>query len=838
MNFTENKILKQNKKLKAFLFVFFAVFAFHLYTGVAHAGYCYCAKPDTFPGSTLMVPTVSKGKAPYDAASNSACNDMCYAMIDKNNPTVNFFYFEDKTQSDSIYDKIINGSSMPAVSPEEYLRVNDANGYKIFYNKNNPQQSCSFNVIKPVESFKCMLLGVLQLLGLLFSAVASLFQWMLNPSNISGGGGLLNQPAVKDVWIMVRDTLNMTFIMVLLFAAFCTVFQVEKWNLKKVWLTILINALLVNFSYPIARFFIDVSNVAMYYFLNNMFSGPGQGNGQAIMASFGEASKISSLLTPENYTQYDIAFILAAIIFTFILGITLFVLAVLFVIRLIALVMLVMFSPIGFVGNIFPEASKFAGDWWSNLFKYSFFGPIMVFMMMVSLRIMQAMPNTWNAAAQANVASPSDTNWVSHAAYYSVPIIILWISMGIAQKMGVEGASAVVGAGKKWGGKAAMLMSGGKFAKDTFGAYQARRKQGDAEKTSNRLGKFLGNQQDHLIGSNLSLTKRGRQHANQRYQADEAAEVAAAAKLHDTANMDPGQLKKLAESKDRFDRAAAHLELAAKGKTEGTEELDKTRNDFGADSQVFKQLQNKVKAYDPVAAYAHLSEKDQREKWKDHVTSNQFEAKKVKENSLKADFLEVAMENGGMTAEDLLELTKKPGNYAKKIKGSMEKIVGNGKHNDTTENQFDRNIQLAYAAATGKIYENLTEKQSAEIIKRLNKDNANLEKEVFAGAGGLAFIKHVNTSKFKEIFENLKKDGSPVALLGALKKAQEEGDKETKLKANQLIAQMKKDPSMRVKFEDIGGKFPEKDKDKEKKRKEKNDGSSDKKTNNPVGFQF
>ena len=240
---------------------------------------------------------------------------------------------------------------------------------------------------------------------------------------------------------------------ILLFAAFCTVFQVEQWNLKKVWLSILINALLVNFSFPIARIFIDISNVAMYYFLNHLFSGTGGGSGSAIMASFSDQAKLGLLLKPEDYANTEITYLLAAIIFTFILGMTLFVLAILFVIRLIALTILLMFSPVGFVGFIFPGTKSFASDWWSQLFKYSFFGPIMVFMMMVALTIMKAAPTSgFTTAAVKNVPAGMDANWMANAAYYTIPIIILWIAMGISQKMGIAGADKVVGAGKKWGG--------------------------------------------------------------------------------------------------------------------------------------------------------------------------------------------------------------------------------------------------------------------------------------------------------------------------------------------------------------------------------------------------
>jgi hypothetical protein len=49
-------------------------------------------------------------------------------------------------------------------------------------------------------------------MGWLFAAAATLFAVVVDPNNISGSKGILNKQAVKDVWIMVRDTLNMAFI--------------------------------------------------------------------------------------------------------------------------------------------------------------------------------------------------------------------------------------------------------------------------------------------------------------------------------------------------------------------------------------------------------------------------------------------------------------------------------------------------------------------------------------------------------------------------------------------------------------------------------------------------
>jgi hypothetical protein len=278
----------------------------------------------------------------------------------------------------------------------------------------------------------------------------------------------------------------MTFILILLFSAFCTIFQVEKWNLKKVWLNILINALLVNFSYPIARFFIDISNVAFYYFVNKLFSPTGTVTGSGIFAMFGSASSIGEALKPAAFTQFPIAYQLAMIVVTFILGMTLFIIAALFIVRLMALTMLVMFSPIGFVGYIFPSTRSFADDWWKKLFAYSFFAPIMIFIMAIALRIAEELKveNISSMMSHASVnTTGAQTTWIAHMAFYFIPVIILWMGMGIAKSMGIAGAETVVGAvksGGKW-----LANAPGKYS----GIYGATKKAAD---DFNKKGKLFG----------------------------------------------------------------------------------------------------------------------------------------------------------------------------------------------------------------------------------------------------------------------------------------------------------------------------------------------------------
>lgn len=372
-----------------------------------------------------------------------------------------------------------------------------------------------------------ILSAIQNLMLLLMSAAGTLFSVVISPGNISGPNGILNKQAIRDVWVMTRDTLNMFFILVLLFSAFCTIFQIEKWSLKKVWLSILINALLVNFSYPIARFIIDISNVAMYYFVNNMFTVPGGTvTGNSIFSDFGAVLGLGKILAPEGFAEYGLMMQFTLIIYTFILAMTFLILAILFVVRIAALAILIMFSPIGFVGNIFPATASFAEKWWKNLFNYSFFAPIMIFGIAVSLKVSQAIADEnftallGFSAANMPAKSGMSPNWVAQLSFFAIPIIILWMFMSVAKSMGIAGAETVVGGAQKFAKGAGKWASGYNWAKKNVDAYKSSRQEREKEMNKNRFGGRLADKiNDRLdrTGAAYNPTEKGRADAQKRH---------------------------------------------------------------------------------------------------------------------------------------------------------------------------------------------------------------------------------------------------------------------------------------------------------------------------------
>ncbi len=309
------------------------------------------------------------------------------------------------------------------------------------------------------------------------SGAIALFGFAANPDMLSGSTGLLNRAVVYELWKFIRDFFNLFFIFSLLLVAFSTVFQIEKYSIKKMLLSIVLAALFVNFSFPISRFLIDAANVPMYFFAKQMMAASGKSSSSdALAVSALSSTRMEQILLPvrdandsskADLESTDPSKLFLAIIFMFMFSVTLAVLAIMFVVRLTALVVLVIFSPIGFVAAAIPidALKKFSGQWWDNFNKYLIFGPAAMLMLLVTVRFMSAISeDSWYKQAEnlANNAAGSGTDATALAQQmilFSIPMIMIWMTINISSKMGIAGAKAVEGWGGKvrgWGQKAAM----------------------------------------------------------------------------------------------------------------------------------------------------------------------------------------------------------------------------------------------------------------------------------------------------------------------------------------------------------------------------------------------
>jgi hypothetical protein len=338
-----------------------------------------------------------------------------------------------------------------------------------------------------VSLLNCVLIIILRFFGIILTAITTLF---VNVVDVNVFNQVLGQnKIIYETWAMVRDTLNIAFILVLLFSAFCTVFQIENFGYKKLLLKLIIMALLVNFSFPIARVIIDFSNVIMYYLigaLNISTSSTG------LFTTFARNSALGTIIYNANVGS-DSSFLLAAVVFVFIFDVTLLVVTLLLLIRIVVLAILVIFSSIAFVGSLVPFLSEHASKWWTNLFKYSFFGPIMIFMIYTAAKMMASITALGgkfvNVAGNQTAQAPST---IAAMAFFTIPIVILWVGMSFAKTMSIAGAGAITGMAEKFIKGAGKQFSGFNAVNARVQSFRKERQRRREDMLKNNLGQRLG----------------------------------------------------------------------------------------------------------------------------------------------------------------------------------------------------------------------------------------------------------------------------------------------------------------------------------------------------------
>ena len=308
---------------------------------------------------------------------------------------------------------------------------------------------------------------------------------------------------------MVRDTLNIFFIGVLLLSAFSTIFQVQKYHYSKILLNLIVMALLVNFSFPIARFVIDFSNRMMYFLMD--LSGM---TASSAMNALTNKSGVLMLIQGDYAKTDSTAILLVAVIFTFIFMIAVLTLAILMMVRLVALLFIVIFSPIGFVGQIVPGMGGYASKWWGLLFRYAFFGPAAMLMLSISTSMMATISLQGNGLSsvisQSGAAGSGAKQIVENMTLFSLPIILIYITVSMGSKMSIYGAKSVEGYSNKamkWGqGWAAALGTAGAYpyVRNAYTSWDKSREEArrdGKERWGGSMGKSISNRQDRAVAA-------------------------------------------------------------------------------------------------------------------------------------------------------------------------------------------------------------------------------------------------------------------------------------------------------------------------------------------------
>ncbi|MEI8123545.1 MAG: hypothetical protein WCG60_00035 [bacterium] len=225
---------------------------------------------------------------------------------------------------------------------------------------------------------------------------------------------------VKEVWQIIRDIFNISFIFILLYIAIKKIVGSASIKTKEMLTSIIISALLINFSFFISRVVIDGGNMVASALLNQIQeNAPAQTTtddvanfvAKSIAGMDSKKIKLSSVLaqsigiagisselnsvggteeskTAESKTaRVGLVGLVITLILVLIVTYVFFFLAFLIIGRFVMLIFLVAVSPIGFVGSSIPGMKKHADEWRQELINQTILAPVFMFFMLLITKI-------------------------------------------------------------------------------------------------------------------------------------------------------------------------------------------------------------------------------------------------------------------------------------------------------------------------------------------------------------------------------------------------------------------------------------------------------------------
>lgn len=367
-----------------------------------------------------------------------------------------------------------------------------------------------------------ILYAILKLVFLLLAGSMWLLNVMISPEIF--GAVFFSEVAregIDTAWSFVRDFFNLFFILIIVLIGLSTILGVGKFKDRTMLVRVAFAAMLINFSKAITLFVIDASQVFMNFFAESI-------------ENMDYASQIQNLINFQSLITFsdlgdDFVFfvaIVAVIIMTLIMAVMLFYLAISLIIRMIAFWVLIILSPLAMFGMAM-EGTKIGAlknDWFENLTKWSFYGPILLFFIWLSIILISAISGaTQQAMSGLSGLSPNshlETNAGGLSTFivklcgllipYITAIYLLFYGYDKAMKSSTGMASTILTAGNKkiseWGDKAKnvyrvpikntkeMVGEGVKTRVDNYdglGSFAARRltKKGRADIQAKRIAK-------------------------------------------------------------------------------------------------------------------------------------------------------------------------------------------------------------------------------------------------------------------------------------------------------------------------------------------------------------
>jgi hypothetical protein len=341
-----------------------------------------------------------------------------------------------------------------------------------------------------------------EVLGWFIDITANLLNSVIQLTNTANNYGIIVG------WTILRDFANMFFIFIMLLISIATILRIEEYGARRMLARVIIVALLINFSRLFAFAIIDFSNVFVNAFIQAFVTTDAANNRIFDVASplangmnLNRLNSVNSSPPSSVSVLGTVAF--NTIILTIILGAFLAALL-LFIVRIIWLAFLVLTGPMAFLGYMvpWPMISNWWKEWWSNLFKWSFFAPIYLFFIYVTVVMIKSGAINRSFSNQVtNITVPAMTSATSAPMLLNMAVVVgfliggLLLAVNMAGKFGQTalkigtGAAAIAAGGAAWLGRKGAAA----YGRRSLRKYEEKEKQGKTPTGISRLA-FLATQ--------------------------------------------------------------------------------------------------------------------------------------------------------------------------------------------------------------------------------------------------------------------------------------------------------------------------------------------------------
>ncbi|KXJ98973.1 MAG: hypothetical protein UZ19_OD1000573 [Parcubacteria bacterium OLB19] len=264
--------------------------------------------------------------------------------------------------------------------------------------------------------------------------------------------------AVDHLWGLVRDIFNLAFIFGLVYIGFKLILRTGESDAKKALVSIILAALLVNFSLFFAKAIVDFSNIAAAQIAHGFYDGvPGE---YKVSDKFINVLGLSSIWGADGKFLENVAtgqgnglgYIFGTMVLFIITAFVFFAGALLLLIRFVVLNFYLILSPLMFLGWVFPNLKSHAQDYWTGFLNQAFLAPVYLLMLYFAYYILKEFQNlTLSNKNYAAIFSGNDPgNNINIIPFFVITCVFLLAAVSVAKKMSQKTAVSAVQTAASW----------------------------------------------------------------------------------------------------------------------------------------------------------------------------------------------------------------------------------------------------------------------------------------------------------------------------------------------------------------------------------------------------